>query len=124
MFVRPGKFLRRRLGLSSAGPIEADIVHCHRVDDRLVVGICDDGLVHSGNRRVVKEHPVIPIAALITSAGVPEAVVDATVITDMRPPISGVPSVASTLITPVARSPQQTHNGWEYPGAGHPVITI
>jgi hypothetical protein len=122
--VRPGKFLSRRLGFSSARPIEANIVHRHRVDDRLVVGIGDDGRIHSGNSGIVKEHPVIPIAALITRAGVPEAVVDAAVITDMRSPISGVPNVPRTLKAPVARSPQQTHSGWEHPGAGHPVITI
>src|SRR5262249_60056328 len=110
LFVRPGKFLSRRLGFSSAWPIEADVVHRRRVDDRLVVGIGDDGRIQSGNSGVVKEHPVIPIAALITSAGVPEAVVDAAVITDMRPPISGVPNVPGSLIAPVARSPQQTHS--------------
>jgi hypothetical protein len=123
LFVRPGKFLGRRLGFSSAGPIEADMVHRRRVD-RLVIGVGDDGRIHSGNSGIVKEHPVIPIAALVTRAGVSEAVVDAAVITDMRSPISGVPNVPRTLKAPVARSPQQTHSGWDHPGAGHPVITI
>jgi hypothetical protein len=98
--------------------------HRWRVDDRLVVGICDDGPIHSGNSGIVKEHAVIPVAALITRTRVPEAVVDATVIADMRPPISDVPKVAISLIAPVARSPQQTLSRWVHPGAGHPVIII
>jgi hypothetical protein len=104
-FVRPSRFLSRRLGCASAWPIEADIVHRSGVDDRLVVGPSDDSRVHLGDGSVVEEHPVVPIAALVTDAGIPEAIVDAAVIADMRSPISGMPNIMATVIPPITGSP-------------------
>src|SRR5262245_38205013 len=123
-FARPGKLLRRRLGSSSAAPaIEADIVHRHVFDDGLVVGMNDDGPVHLSDGGIVEEHPVIPISALVAYASITEAVVDAAVISHVRPPISGVPNISGIIVAPVARRPEQPDNRWQHPGARDPVIT-
>ena len=122
--VGPCKFLGRRLSFSSAGPIEANIVHRLVVDDGLVVGVGDDGCVHPSDGGVVKEHPVIPISALVADASIAEAVVDAAIISDVRPPVSGVPSVKATIVAPVAGRPQQPDNRWQHPGTRYPVIVI
>ena len=107
LFVRPSKFLSRRLSFTSAGPIEADIVHRLVLDDGLVVGVGDNGVVHPCDGGVVKEHPVIPVSALVADPAITEAVIDAAVISDVRPPVSGVPSVDATIIPPIAGCPQQ-----------------
>jgi hypothetical protein len=108
----------------SAGPIEADILHRLVLDDGLGVDIGDNGLVHLGDGGVVKEHPVIPISALVTDPAITEAVIDAAIISDVRPPISGMPNVETTIVTPVAGCPQQPDDRWEHPGTGYPVIVI
>ena len=123
MFVRPSQFLSRRLGFSSARPtIEADIVHRLVSDDGLVVGIGDDGRIHPSDGGVVKEPIVVPISALIADPAITEAVVDATIISDVWPPVSGVPSVNATIVAPVAGRPQQPDHRWQHPGTGYPVI--
>jgi hypothetical protein len=124
LFVRPSKLLSRRLSFSSAGPIEADILHRLVLDGGLGVDIGDNGLVHLGDGGVVKENPVIPISALVTDPAITEAVIDAAIISDVRPPISGVPNVETTIVTPVAGCPQQPDDRWEHPGTGYPVIVI
>src|SRR4029077_12100243 len=120
LFVRPSKLLSRRLSFSSAGPIEADILHRLVFDDGLGVDIGDNGLVHLGDGGVVKENPVIPISALVTDPAITEAVIDAAIISDVRPPISGVPNVETTIVTPVAGCPQQPDDRWEHPVTGYP----
>ena len=114
-FARPSQFLSRRLGCTSAGAIEADLVHRHCVDDRLVVGVADDGGIHPCNGGVVEEYPVVPVSPLVASAGITEAVVDAAVVADMRPPISGVPIIAATVIPPITGSPNSGQQPAEEP---------
>jgi hypothetical protein len=95
------------LDFSSARPtIEADIIHRHVVDDGLVVGIGDDGRINLSDGGVVKEDSVIPISALVADAAITEAVVDAAIISDVWPPISGVPNVNPTVVAPVAGRPE------------------
>jgi hypothetical protein len=106
LFVRPSKLLSRRLSFSSAATIEADIVHRLVLDDRLRVDIGDDGLIHLGDGGVVKEHPMIPISALVADASIAEAVVDAAIISDVRAPVSGVPNISTTIVAPVAGRPE------------------
>jgi hypothetical protein len=56
--------------------------------------------------RVVAEHAPGPDAAQEADARVSESVVDATVESDVRSPISGVPYVDRTFKAPVSRRPQ------------------
>ena len=72
--VGPSKFLGRWLGSGSPrSAIEANIVHGRVVDDGLVVCVGDDSRVHASDGGVVKEHPVIPISALVTDPAITEA---------------------------------------------------
>jgi len=107
LFLRPSQFLGRRLSSGSPRPaIEADIVQRDVVDDGLVVGVGYDGCVHVSDGCVVKERPVTPISALVTDAAITEAVIDAAIISDVWPPISGVPNINPTIVGPIARRPE------------------
>src|SRR5262249_27153917 len=53
-----------------------------------------------------------------------EAVIDAAIISDVRSPISDVPSINATIVAPVAGRPQQPDNRRLHPGTGDPVIVI
>jgi len=113
------------LGSGSARPtIEADIFHRLVFYDGLVVGIGDDGRIHPSHGCVVKERPVVPISPPVTDPAITEAVVDAAIISDVWPPVSGVPSVNATIVAPVAGSPHQPDHRWQHPGTGYPVIVI
>jgi hypothetical protein len=83
----------------------------------------DDGRVHLSDGGVVEEHPVIPISTVVADASIAEAVIDAAVISYVRPPISGVPNISATIVAPVAGRPQQPDSRWQHPRTGDPVIT-
>jgi hypothetical protein len=64
-----------------------------------------DGGIHLGNGGVVKEHPVLPVTPLVAIAGITESVVDSAVVPHLRAPISRMPKIATTIITPITGSP-------------------
>jgi hypothetical protein len=108
---------------STLATVEADVVggpvdHRLRVD---VVNVCDINIVH---RPVVVEGSIIPIATLVAVSTVAEAVVDAAVETDLRPPVAIVEHVCAVVPAPVAGRPKQTRFRRFRPRAWHPVITF
>jgi hypothetical protein len=80
----------------------------------VVVGVADATVIHIVKvaaaqviyPAVVVEGAVIPVSAFIATPTVAEAIIDAAVKADLRPPITVIPSVAIIAPSPVARSPQ------------------
>jgi hypothetical protein len=90
-------------------------------DDGAVVDVGDvDVDVVDG--AVVVEVIAVPIAAVVADAGVAEAVVDATVEADVRPPEAAVEAPAVLVPAPVARGPESAVVRRSTPGAGDPVV--
>src|ERR1700751_992701 len=103
--------------------VVADAVHRDVVDDSLVVdvNVGDGDVVHGA---VVIEVAVAPVSAFIAVAEIAEAVIHASVETDVRPPISRMPDVDTVTPTPVAGRPEYANRGWSHPGAGNPVVAF
>ena len=105
-----------RGGLARVGHAP-DAVRTAVVADAAVVDVVDHYVVrihvgdmrdvHIGHRAVVEVAVVVPVAAHETDADITEAVVDAAVEADVRPPVAGVPQIDAVHETPVARRPQR-----------------
>ena len=94
------------------------------VNDRhvLLVDVGDVGRAEIIDALVVGEPAIVPAAALVAGAAIAEAVIDAAVEADMRPPVADIEDVVAADPAPVWRRPQHAHAGRLHPGAGHPVI--
>jgi hypothetical protein len=93
------------------------------VDDYgAVVDIGDVVDVDAVDGAVVVEAVSIPVAAMVAVAGVSEAIVDASVVADVRTPEAGVEAIAVTEEEPVAGCPEGSGIGGGDPGSGNPVV--
>jgi len=84
------------------------------------VGDIDD--VNSIDGPVVIKIVSVPIAAIVAIAGVTEAIVDATVETNVKAPVAAVEAPAVVVPAPVSGGPQSAVVGWGAPGTGNPVV--
>ena len=73
--------------------VEAHTVHRDVVDHRPVVDVGDMSRTQVGNRPVVVERLTAPIAALKANTTIPVTVVDTTVETYVRAPVTGMPQI-------------------------------
>jgi hypothetical protein len=89
---------------------------------RIVVNVVHYRGIDVRHIAVIGERAVIPVRAIITPARVTETVVDATVETNVRTPVTGVPEIVIALVIPVRRSPEGIDPRCQNPGSGNPVI--
>ena len=101
-------------------PIHRDIPNHGSID----IYISHYGRVDTRNRRVIPETPAIPFPTIITTATISTTIIDTAIISYMRPPITGIPSVYATDITPVTRGPVISHLRRSLPITGDPEITV
>ena len=71
--------------------VEAHTVDRDIVDNRPVVYVRDVNRADVTDRSVIKESPTAPVAARESNTGIPEAVIDTAIESDVRTPIAGVP---------------------------------
>src|SRR4029077_7817775 len=108
-------------GDSAFAAVECDaglVVH-HDCTINIDVGYVDGIHAHDGS--VVEESSAAPLPPEEADAAITEAVVNATVKTDVRAPVTGMPEVKAAAPSPVARSPQHADR-CDHPGTGHPVV--
>jgi hypothetical protein len=103
--MRRRLFGRRSMGLDSTlAAIESDMVV---VDDhRFVVDVGHVDRGHIVHATVVIERSASPVASLVPDAAVPEAIVDASIEANRRPPVAGVPGIDSASPTPISGCPK------------------
>ena len=112
--------LRADVNAASASVVgDASVVVDHY---SAVVDIGDVVNVDAVDGPVVVEAVSVPIAAVVAVAGVPEAIVDASVVADVRTPEAGMEAVAVTEEEPVAGCPEGSGIGGGDPGSGNPVV--
>src|ERR1700735_5116639 len=126
-------FFLRRTRVDTAPPaVEAHVtrvIHYYGP----VIRVVNDVHVHVAVSAVVSEHAVVPIAALVAYAHVPEAIVNPAVEkakftpaveTDVRSPIPRMPRVQAPAPSPVTGCPQETNLRRHHPGAWYPVVVV
>src|SRR5262249_36327907 len=87
-----------------------------------VVRIVNNIYIHVVHFTIVEKMSAIPTAALVTVPGISEAVVDASVETDDRSPISSRESIATSVPSPVAWRPEVSGLWRENPSSRHPIV--
>ncbi len=103
------QLLSRGTRIDSAAPAVVANPAALIVGDIVVVYIAHIRDVHIRYRAVVVNSAVIPISAIIATAGVSEAVVDTAVVTNMRTPVTRVPMIGAIIEAPPGRRPERTH---------------
>src|SRR5579863_4764122 len=120
LLASPSLFLLSRTRLKAARPaVIGDMVLVD--DDRAVVNVRHVRHAHVGHSAVIVETTAAPLSARESYATIAKTVVDASIETDMWPPISCVPRIESPAPAPVSGRPVHA-DGRHDPGAGHPVI--
>ena len=99
-------------------PFAAPTIIVHAV----LINVMHDADVHIVVGAVVIEMAASPVTALVAEADVAEAVVDAAVKADVRPPIPTVEAIAAMPESPVSGGPESAHVGSLNPPAGYPVV--
>jgi len=79
--------------------------------------------VHIRYRPVVSEIIPVPVAPVIPSAGITEAIIDAPIKPDVRAPVTLMPPVPVLVRFPIRRRPKRPNIRSNYPRSRHPVIT-
>jgi hypothetical protein len=98
--VSVGPRLYATLTPVEAHPIDGDVVY-----NRRVVDVGDMKATEVGDGPVVIERATAPVTASETNAGVSITIVDATVESYVRAPVTRVPHVQPTTPSPVTRRP-------------------
>jgi hypothetical protein len=91
--------------------------------DSAVVDMRDAANVYAVDGPIVVEVVAIPVAAVITEAGVAVAVVNASVEADVQAPEAAMEEIAAVIEAPVSGSPEGSVVGWSAPDTGDPVVT-
>ena len=112
--------------LDSARTIKADVIIRRLVVDRCTVNVSvvDDRRIHVPHRRVILKGVALPSAAVETGTVIAVAVVNASIVSDLGPPITAVPTIVAIRKTPVTRGPIISRLGNLNPGAWDPEIAI
>jgi hypothetical protein len=104
---------------ASATVVSDTIIVVHR--DGAVVDVSDSRAYAIDGTVVVKVISV-PVPAVIAIAGVAEAIVDASIETNMKAPETAVKAPAVAIPTPVARRPESSIVGRRAPRTGDPIV--
>lgn len=101
------QLLRRGARLDSVRTtVVADAVDVHIIHDGLVVHVVHIGDVYVIDCTIVVKVAATPVSAVKTGARIAEAVVNASVKADRRPPEAWVPVIQTRRKAPVARCPK------------------
>ena len=107
------------------GTVKARTVGVHILGERIIdVGVMDNRLIHTCHSGVVLEVVSTPSSAPVAVSGVAITVINASVKTDMRSPVTLVKGVSAVVPAPPRRCPKQTHSGRWHPHARDPVIIV
>jgi hypothetical protein len=87
-----------------------------------VVNVVNNAQIDVVDGAVMEEFTSVPVATVVAAADVAEAVIDPTVVANMRGPVAAMKAVAAVGEIPIGRGPQVIYQRGDHPGAGNPVI--
>ena len=110
-------------------PVTAVIAYAAVCDEMIVdhgpirVHVMDDGPIHVRDGRIVIERPASPKAAHEADTEIAETIIDSTVETDARAPVTLVPCIARVCVAPIAWRPIEADDGRNDPDARNPIVS-
>ena len=125
-FMRPLLLLRAGTRLNTArSPVEAGMhAHIYIVDVYVIhVGVVNDRRIHMHHGSVIGKVTALPAPAPEARAAIAEAVVNAAIEADVRPPVAFMEDECAAAPAPIARSPQQANLRRPHPHSRHPVVS-
>src|SRR5262249_25402050 len=97
----------------------------HILGERVIdVGVMDNVRIHTRHSGVVLKVVSAPSAAPVAVSGVAKTVINASVKTDSRPPVTLVKRVHPVSPAPPWRGPKQTHSRRRDPHARDPIVIV
>src|ERR1700722_19822559 len=107
LFVGNGLLIGSRSGFDTSGAVKADPVNRDILDHRTVnVGVVNHGRIHMPNGGVAQKFATFPSAPTETGSRITEPIVNTAIEADVRPPIAAMPTIMSSLKSPIARGPK------------------
>ena len=95
------------------------------VNNRSVnIGVVDNSTINIYYCCVITETVSAPAASVKSVTPIAVTIVNATIKTYMRSPVTCVKTIIAIIITPIWRSPVQTRIRWCYPNPRYPIIAI
>lgn len=127
--IAPAALLNRRRMIDAVR--SARIGHAIVVDNRRVmhnrrihIRVVNERWSHMHHGSVIEKAVASPFAAGKTDAHVTEAIVHASVVADVRAPVSSMKDVRAAFKTPVGRRPKQAWLRSRHPCAWNPVVAL
>src|SRR5262245_51527272 len=82
-----------------------------------------DRRIYAGYSGVIAKYTSFPDSTDISCSGISPAIIDASIKTYMRTPVSSMPNIESIIESPVGRSPKPADFRRQDPDAWNPVIS-
>ena len=123
-FTQSSQFRGARTPLNAARSAVVAYPRGSVVGHVAAINVVDNRDVHIVDAAVVVEVAAIPVAALISNAGVAKTVIHIAVEADVRSPVSVEERIAAAGVAPVAGRPKRVLIGSFNPGARNPVVPI
>ena len=125
-FLHPGFFLSScTRSCSPAATIEANSASSLLVNHGLAyIYISNDCCIDVGNISVIMKTSISPHSTHISFPEISASIVDTTVKSNMQSPVSGMPSINTSNVTPIRRCPQITHFRRNNPHSGYPIVSV
>jgi hypothetical protein len=89
--------------------VVADTIH--RINDRPLVDVVDDGDVYVVYATVIEELSSTPVTAFVADSDVAVTVVDSTVEANVWTPISDIPDIEAIRPSPISGRPEEAYFG-------------
>jgi len=91
--------------------IEAGSTVSYRMVSAIDIGVTNDSPINICNRSIIVEGPTFPAATVVSDTAVAETVVYAPIKPNIRSPVTGMPDVKPSGVTPIARRPEEANFG-------------
>jgi hypothetical protein len=104
--------------------IEAGSAASDRMVSAIDIGVTNDRGINIRNRGIIVEGSTFPTAAVVSDTSVAETVVYAAIKPNIRSPVTGMPDVKPSGVTPIARRPKKSDFGRIGPVSWNPVVSI
>jgi hypothetical protein len=107
---------------TATAAVEADAIHATSAGYSAAVHVVNNRAIDVRDGAVVVKRSVIPIPAVVAETRITEPVVDSSIESNGKAPISFVPSIHAIAPAPIPWRPERASEGRKHPRAGHPII--
>ena len=109
---------------TATAAVEADAIHATSAGYSAAVHVVNNRAIDVRDGAVVVKRSVIPIPAVVAETRITEPVVDSSIESNGKAPISFVPSIHAVAPAPIPWRPERARKGRQHPCAGYPIVAV